>query len=259
MDQWDRNTLWGQGALIYRDQIGRVNDEGDWDVAVIVSHDCDVANSPEVEPYIEVIPATFVEHPDGNLQYAKNPRRIHLPAVDFEKEHLGYVDLRAPCKFPIDKESLLGSEPKVGWIAESGVNALQDWLSARYRRHALPESLADRINGALRKLESKLRTKGEEIIGVWLSYDPRCELEDGDPYELSFYVVFSIECPGAQASSEDVVEYFRRSLEEPEGIIVGEAEAFSEDEFTLRDLRTTEQLRFDFISNRIGPHAPTAE
>jgi integrase/recombinase XerD len=48
------------------------------DVAVVISHDCDLAQLPDAEPMVEVILGKRIDRLDGNYSYAKNTRRLHL-------------------------------------------------------------------------------------------------------------------------------------------------------------------------------------
>ena len=50
--------------------------------AVVVSHDCDLANENlDVEPDVEVIVGRTIEKADGNFTWAKAPRTLHYGAM----------------------------------------------------------------------------------------------------------------------------------------------------------------------------------
>ncbi|WP_019625761.1 hypothetical protein [Thioalkalivibrio sp. ALJT] len=258
-DAWDGRTGWRQGTVVLAQELGESAKGTDCERAVVISHDCDLASAPDREPAVEVIPAEPLEHPDGSNQNGRNPRELHLRLVDQEGSGVGWFRLLSRDKLTIRKEALPAGALSGDQVDPQQHHALQDWLAARYRRHALPDALGERLAGLWDHLRSKLRKKGEEIIGIWINYDPREELAPGDPYEIDLYVVFSVDAPGASEVAETLADGLRQRLEGTENLVPGECEALSEEAFTLHDLRTTEQLRFEYISNRLGPDAPRAD
>lgn len=258
-DAWNRGTDCRQGTVVLAQDLHGVVEDPAWERAVVVSHDCDIANDVSIEPSIELIPAAPLEKPDGNKQNGRNPRELHLRLVDREGDGVGWFCLLSRDKISVRKEDLPAGALSGGQVDPQQHHELQDWLAARYRRHALPDSLVDRLSVFWKQLHKKLRNRGEEIIGIWLDYDPREELAPGDPYEIDLYVVFSVDVPGASEVAENLVDGLRRRLEDAEDLVAGECEALSEQAFTLHDLRRAEQLRFEYISNRLGPDAPRAD
>lgn len=74
-----RDTEWRQGHLLTREAaaaLGLVEPSDGVCRAIVVTHDCDLAH--DGEPSVEVIVAGRVPGTDGNLSYAKNPRRLHV-------------------------------------------------------------------------------------------------------------------------------------------------------------------------------------
>lgn len=72
MAAWDRRTPWRQGQALKDETaitLGLVR-EGETSsvVAMVVSHDCDLAQSPAVEPSVEVVVGGRIPAPDGNTQ-----------------------------------------------------------------------------------------------------------------------------------------------------------------------------------------------
>ena len=257
-DAWNRGIDWRQGTVVLAQGLHEPARNAGWERAVVISHDCDLASDPDKEPLIELIPATPLEHPDGAKLNGRNPREIHLRLVNPEGNEIGWFCLVSRDKLTVRKENYPAGALSGDQVDPQQHHALQDWLAARYRRHALPDALGERLSGLWKHLHDKLRNKGEEIIGIWVNYDPREELAPGDPYEIDLYVVFSADAPGASEVAEHLVEGLRNRLDETEDLVPGECEAFSEQTFTLHDLRRTEQLRFEYISNRLGADAPRA-
>ena len=257
-DAWDGRTGWRQGTVVLAQELGESTKSTGWERAVVISHDCDLASAPDREPSVELIPAAALEQPDGNNQNGRNPRELHLRLVDQEGSGVGWFCLLSRDKLSVRKEDLPAGALSGDQVDPQQHHALQDWLAARYRRHALPDALGERLTDLWGHLHGKLRKKGEEIIGIWVNYDPREELTPGDPYEIDLYVVFSVDVPGAREVAENLVDGLRRRLDDAEDLVAGECEALSEEAFTLHDLRRTEQLRFEYISNRLGADAPRA-
>ena len=75
---------WRQGSILSRELLG-IGAES-WSVVVeestlgvVITQDCDLVNSSfEDEPFAEILRAKPAAKPDGNLRWAKNPRKIQL-------------------------------------------------------------------------------------------------------------------------------------------------------------------------------------
>jgi hypothetical protein len=81
MTAWDRDTPWRQGHILPDDAVKALQLPADTvtdSVAIVVSHDCDLAQDPTVEPVVEIIVGHWIPTADGNFTYAKNARRLHL-------------------------------------------------------------------------------------------------------------------------------------------------------------------------------------
>src|SRR5690348_10102169 len=72
---------------------------------MVVSHDCDIVQSKDVEPFVEVVVGRFVEDSNGNFTHAKNSRRLHLQLQG------AFVELVASDKQLISKDVLLLHPP----------------------------------------------------------------------------------------------------------------------------------------------------
>jgi len=82
MTEWQRDNPWRQGFILRGDSVKALDlahpKSSDDTVAAVISHDCDLAQFPDAEPYCEVIVGVPVDEIDGNLTNAKNIRRLHL-------------------------------------------------------------------------------------------------------------------------------------------------------------------------------------
>ena len=221
-EEWKRTTVLRQGALLSRQELnGGVEAGSGWEFAVVVSHDCDIANDVlELEPNIELMPVFQIETPDGNKKGGKNPRELHLCLVGLDGNEMGWYSLTASSRLVVAKRELSPDGPISGWVDPEQLHELQDWLAARFRRHALPDTLMSRLSGSIKDLERRLRKKGREIIGIWLGYEPREELDVDEPYEIDLYVVFSVEIEDAESVAQDLIARLRSQLEDAEGVVV---------------------------------------
>ncbi len=82
MTDWNSATPWRQGHVLTKQTIADLDlhDEQipENELVVVISHDCDIANSSEDEPNIEVIVGNKVSAANGNFTHAKNPRKLHI-------------------------------------------------------------------------------------------------------------------------------------------------------------------------------------
>jgi hypothetical protein len=120
MADWNRDTTWRQGHALTNESsvalgVVRAEDAGTA-LAVVISHGCDLAQSPETEPTIEIIVAKRVQVADGNFTPAKNSRRLHLEcAIDGAET---YLDIEAQGKTGIKKSALADYAPAANVVVK---------------------------------------------------------------------------------------------------------------------------------------------
>ncbi len=71
---WSRNTTWRQGSVLAQKDFQAVGWTGvpDTDLAIAISHDCDIANDNlDVEPAVEFIFARILTEHNGNSTHGK--------------------------------------------------------------------------------------------------------------------------------------------------------------------------------------------
>ena len=131
MATWGRDSPWRQGHVL-SDQAVRSfqSDSPPETLVLVVSHDCDIAQSPDVEPLVEVIMGRRIEAVDGNFAHAKNARRLHLTLFGGSEKII--IDLEASRKLQIRKQQLGEYEP-VATVRStiSELTILQRWLVDR--------------------------------------------------------------------------------------------------------------------------------
>ena len=262
---WSRNTLWKQGSVLAKENFPTVGlaNEMDAELAVAVSHDCDIASDKlDAEPAVEFIFASIVDQQNGNYTLGKNPRTLHL-SYESEGEPL-VVELIASRKISIPKDVLEAIQPDRNYELGS-TYILQSWLAARYRRHALPNSLVDRICGVLSHIDKVGKQNSNGILSFRLDYDPREELPTEEPYELSINIVYITDDESYAAKAEkiakDLQDKFPQLLEKTKKfgtVELRRCEAVSEMEFTIRDMRETVEYHLEYLSYRTDPHGPIA-
>jgi hypothetical protein len=155
MGEWTRSTPWRQGSILAREVTEIVETatsvaSGSPSLAIVISHDCDIAADPSIEPNIEVIWCSLIKKENGSLTHAKNPRRLHLALRETISHSRVFIEIRSAHKSFIAKPILAGHKPSSAYALEpADREILQRWLAARYRRHAFP----DEFEAAFKKVD----------------------------------------------------------------------------------------------------------
>jgi hypothetical protein len=201
MAAWDRDTPWRQGHVLTRESgvalgVVRAEDPGTT-TAVVISHDCDLTQSPETEPLVELIVGSRIAAANGNFTHAKNSRRLHLEcSVDGTA---AYLDLRAQGKTGIKKAELAEHAPNPNVVIRvADRSVLQRWLAARYRRAAFPDEFERRLNqtGLYKRIAKILEPLGTHLVAVFFDVDGGEEAERkgaDDRYTLRIDLLHSTE------------------------------------------------------------------
>ncbi|MDF5872343.1 hypothetical protein P4112_09170 [Pseudomonas aeruginosa] len=83
MVSWSRSTPWRQGYIVDSETLAQLGIIIDGDgqekvIAVVATHDCDLAQAAAGEPEVELILGTILaEKLDGNYTHCKTARRLH--------------------------------------------------------------------------------------------------------------------------------------------------------------------------------------
>lgn len=198
MAAWDRQTAWRQGHALTNDAAIELEvispKQAASQIAVIISHDCDLVQPCETEPQVEVICGTRVEALNGNYTHAKNPRRIH---IEFEEDGATiFLELLATEKKSLPKASLSKHLPNDRIkLAPKNRIVVQRWLAARYYRSAFPEEFGRRLKEARldEGIKRIIEPLGPHLISVYFDIDDGKELDhssvDG-PYALRIYLMY---------------------------------------------------------------------
>lgn len=256
---------WRQGRIISAETLGIECDGAP--IAIAISHDCDIAHKNLLaEPNIEFILGRIISTSDRNNEYAKNPRILHLP-IKYKGEKVT-LEILAFNKRSITKAVVFNHSPDSDYlILSEELKILQDWLAARYKRQALPDSLNDRLKPVVEFMVKEGKKLASSIVGYWIDYDPRDdELEPHEAYEFWLYIVYSSDDPSFEAEAISISEKIKSKYDEliaktsDKGtVLLRECEAYSEYDFTLKDLRSNIQYRLEYLSNRIEPTGPMVD
>jgi hypothetical protein len=79
---WDSSTKWRQGHMLPAQAARDLNLTNRVDapqtLAIVVSHDCDLAQPTDSEPVVEIIVGREISAANGNYAFAKSVRTLHL-------------------------------------------------------------------------------------------------------------------------------------------------------------------------------------
>lgn len=263
---WRRDNPWRQGCVLTHEAVemlGLLKDFPKSTIFVVISHDCDIAQLPEAEPFIEVIPAQPIKDQDGNCTYAKNPRRLHLP-FSIPGDHV-WVEIIATNKIPLEKTALADLKPNQDFsIPWEHLAVLQRWLAARYHRAAFPDSFESRLRdtGIKERVTKILAPLSEYIHAVFFHVDDGEEVirnAPEDTYTLEIYLLFNTNIDPltaeekATTASTKITGVFQNKC-----IVNGEwkfielvcCEAISDEAMTFRQSVLWKQLYLDHYSFR---------
>lgn len=258
---WSRNTPWRQGSVLAQKDFLSVGLTSwiDLSLAIAISHDCDIANDNlDIEPSVEFIFACILEQNGGNNTYGKNPRTLHL---DYKQNgQTVWIEMLASKRVTIAKNKLEGIQPDETYELNHSQQILQSWLAARYRRHALPNSLVERLRPVFGYIEKLGKRNSSGILSFRLDYEPKDELPHDEPYEFWLSIVYIDEY---RTIAEDIANSlkieFAKLLQKTKdsGMVdLRKCEAVSEMEFTLRDMRDTVEFHLEHLSYRSEPPGP---
>ncbi|MGH8773222.1 MAG: hypothetical protein ACREV2_18900, partial [Burkholderiales bacterium] len=203
-----RNTPWRQGQFLAADTVTAFGLElealSEEVAAVVISHDCDLAQRSDIEPTVEIIVGRFIEgRVNGNFTHCKNPRRLHVECSGGTKTVV--VDLEARRRCTLNKDSADGLAPGLADYspcAARGMTAkerktLQLWLAARYHRSAFSDEFDRRLNeetGVAERLANVFRETGKYVVAVFFDVDEGQEKTrrgPDDTYELLVTLLYA--------------------------------------------------------------------
>ena len=230
--------------------------------AVVMTHDCDLACTPDRDPHIEIIVAQVVGKADGRHTHSKNPRCLHL---EFRQgDDVVIAELMATGKVKIDKGELAAFVPSEAFrLDPENLKVLQHWLAARYRRAAFSGEFENRLkkNKLDKEIARILEPASSSIVAIFFDVDAGEEVNRIGPediYTLDVQLIYSTakdpeEAHAAALKAQDaIVAAFRNKLYTPvDGwrlIELRSCDVSSEESFSFKDSRTLKQWHLEYLS-----------
>lgn len=258
-EEWKRDTPWRQGHLLPPEALSLLSVSGEGTYAVVISHDCDLANDDlEEEPNVEVILGQVGDPgKSGNLRWGKSPRRIHLEYTYPNRDTL-LLEFNINQRRTVAKRDLCRYEPQAYGLEKAEREAFARWLASRYRRSAFPDAFNDvlRLSGLGKKLEKKLDTPGgEAVTAVLFDVEERSDAE----FHLSVVLLYRDEnrYEEVQAVANSINALFESLGDEVAGggakIVLKDCVPVSESELKLSAARKLQKWEKDYMSLRSDP------
>lgn len=240
-------------------------------VTIVISHDCDITQDPEFEPFVEIISGEFVDKVNGNYSHGKSPRKLHLEvSVDGAGK---IVELNAAKKSLIPKTGVIGLEnfdpEPLNSISIASRTTLQHWLASRYRRTAFPDEFEKRLTNAkdFREKFSKIINKStNSILVIFFDVDEGVQVErqgENDLYLLSILVIYrttgdpDIAEADAKQACARIRALFLSCFSDGKAtwkwVKLTDCETFSEEALTYSQSRILLKWNVDYISLKADP------
>ena len=267
--------MWRQGSVLTPEAIEALKVKPllslEDAVAIVATHDCDLAQSPDSEPKVEVIIGHRIDVADknGNYTYAKNSRKIHL---QFDTNTFPtWVEFEAVSKILVVKEELYRfSADKTIHLNTENRAIFQKWLASRYRRSAFPDEFERRLKEAKidGKISKAIKPYGEFIIGIFFDIDEGEEItheSSEDPYKLDIIILYTTEKFDnaeqiAQKVANNIEVIFEDKLFKPnnrwQNIELRSCEAVSESVLSYQIFKQLKSWRLESISLATHPQQP---
>lgn len=246
-----RAAGWTQGSILRIDGEVGVEELNSGDVCMVVSHPCDVVSgSFERDPTVQLAPLHGVDVVDGNLTFAKNPRRLHMEVAT------GPVEVRIGEIFTVDRTLLARTTPD-STITEPQRRMLASWLAARYARPAFADEFNRRLSAARRGIERALKLGGRHVSGIYVATTLE-ELPPESPYRVA--VAFTMttddfDVPEFFAEASGAGDAIAELLAAAEGVEVTSLQTVSEREISLAHLRIYARWDYESLSHRASEDA----
>lgn len=275
MEEWYRETPWRQGHFLTKEAAIKLKlispENADRDITMVISHDCDIVRDPSIEPEIEVIVGTRIPAADGNCTHSKNPRTLHLSAL--EKDAVITLEFSARSKRLIGKPKIARFEPNKDLsLGPKELLILQRWLAARYHRAAFPDEFNHRLQetGLEKILMKKLKPLGDQVRAVYFDIDGGENIERkgaDDTYALAIYLLYDTSNDpliaeqvteiAADAIYEEFCDKFLdRQKDTWLQIELIECKAISDEAMSLAQVMKLKKWNLDHVSFRCEPIQP---
>lgn len=275
MAEWIRETPWRQGHLLTDAAVTSLglahtafpNDT----VAIVATHDCDLAQSPESEPVVEVVIGHRIDSLDGNFTHAKSARVLH---IKFEGNASFFAEFPATAKHHISKNALVHFEPAdESQLSPSNQSTFQRWLASRYRRSAFPDEFERRLVRETKladRIAKAVKPHGDLITAVLFDVDEGQERERigaDDAFVLDITLLHAVEpdqeraALAAEVAKKNIqnsfaTKLFDKKLNKWRSIELRYVDAVSEEALTYRQFTLMKPWRLEHVSLGANPSQP---
>ena len=257
-------TIWQQGSILDgKDSVALgliAESEIAEKVVVVVSHDCDLVESAEIEPKCEVIVGKKRDQVDGTFSHAKHPRRLHLTFSGGTTSLI--LELNSIDKLTIDKAAVFSLAPitQIKLLAAE-LWTLRCWLAARSFRPSYPDEFDRRLKAkpgeVHKRIANTVKTTGSDLIAVLFDIDsgqPAVEKAADEIYVLGIFLVYDVSRDPAKAlataktaaqSIKGILRKYYFKDGKWHGIEFRDCLPISEDALTVYQLRMARLWYFD--------------
>ena len=214
---WTRDMSWRQGHVLLDATSQALNLQHatypDETIVVVISHDCDLACSVDLEPTVEVVVGRRIAIPSGNATHAKTTRTLHLEWTHQGQQQI-WVELLISHRQTLSKALLVGVDPDPAYeLSLRDLAILQQWLANRYRRSAFPNEFEARLKEAKlhEKIANVVKPFADKIVGVFFDVDRGKQVErDGpdDVYILGITVLYYGTAPDPEGLAKAIETAF---------------------------------------------------
>ncbi|MCP5271837.1 MAG: hypothetical protein H6932_11465 [Burkholderiaceae bacterium] len=265
------DTTWRQGHVLSNEAAAALGlplgDPAENAVVVVISHDCDIACDPAVEPEVEVIVGHRIDRLGGDAN-AKTARRLHLAFEDDGKEVP--VELHVTRKAAVPKDAFLRHEARPDLkLSPASLLTLQTWLAARYHRAAFADEFEDRLKAKPARLDKKIAKAmdeaGEHVLAVLFAVDDGEEVKRQGPedlYQLRIVILYDSQknepeaYAAAQKAADTITDAFEGALCQKgvwRDIRLESCDAVSDEGMTVAQSRLYKRWRLDHMSLEDDP------
>jgi hypothetical protein len=134
--------------------------------------------------------------------FGRNPRELHISVIQDSEPQCMNFSLKAVEKKQIAKEEIKASyTTRDDLTMKEPIRILQDWLSARYRRQAIPDDINSLLKDTL-KLQRYIKSLKQELIGIWFDIDG----PEGEKRTLTLYFIGNSAIFKAEARIEEKIK-----------------------------------------------------
>lgn len=251
---------WRQGAIVKQHDVSSVlaHAKVEYDdklILVVASQSCDIASKNiELDPIIEFSVARNITKLDGNCTYNKNPRILHttisICSNDINIIDNQYIELKAFEKFSFSKHELLKLQPDTSRIIEDMASYI-DWLSARYKRIALPTEFNNRIAAVEGKTDRRrkiAKENNQHLSGIYIQVTPNIEITADQSYCVNLLGLVMADFKDDRVKVKAALEKYAQIMRDAGMDVTCKLQ--SEDEVSYAMMRHFQRFSYDDLSHR---------